>query len=122
MLPYALTSASLRGPLSQSAFFKKKIGMFRQPIHSINAIVLALTLVACGAPAPEADAPETDPADMGASADMSGPATDYEWDSSWPKELPNNWLVGNVVGVAVDSTPANTVATAMLDNFMKANL
>ncbi len=27
----------------------------------------------------------------------------FRFDPSWPKELPNNWLVGNVVGVAVDS-------------------
>ena len=27
----------------------------------------------------------------------------FQWDHTWPKELPNNWLVGNVVGVAVDS-------------------
>jgi DNA-binding beta-propeller fold protein YncE len=27
----------------------------------------------------------------------------FQWDPSWPKELPNNWLVGNVVGVGVDS-------------------
>ena len=90
--------------------------MFRQPILSINAIVLALTLGACGAPAPEADAPEAnapeaDPAGMAETADMSsGPATDYEWDSSWPKELPNNWLVGNVVGVAVDSSDTVWIA------------
>jgi len=27
----------------------------------------------------------------------------FRFDPSWPKELPDNWLVGNVVGVAVDS-------------------
>ena len=30
-------------------------------------------------------------------------APTYQVDPFWPKELPNNWLVGNVVGVAVDS-------------------
>jgi DNA-binding beta-propeller fold protein YncE len=30
-------------------------------------------------------------------------AAAYQVDPFWPKELPNNWLVGNVVGVAVDS-------------------
>jgi DNA-binding beta-propeller fold protein YncE len=30
-------------------------------------------------------------------------APTFQWDPTWPKELPNNWLVGNVVGVAVDS-------------------
>ena len=84
--------------------------MFRQPILSINAIVLALTLGACGAPAPEADAPEanapeTDTAGMAASADMSEPATDYEWDCRGPRSCRTTGLVGNnVVGVAVDSS------------------
>jgi DNA-binding beta-propeller fold protein YncE len=27
----------------------------------------------------------------------------FQYDPTWPKELPNNWLLGNVVGVAVDS-------------------
>ena len=27
----------------------------------------------------------------------------FRFDPTWPKEMPNNWLVGNVVGVAVDS-------------------
>jgi hypothetical protein len=27
----------------------------------------------------------------------------FQFDPSWPKPLPNEWLVGNVVGVAVDS-------------------
>ena len=27
----------------------------------------------------------------------------FQWDHTWPKELPNEWVVGNVVGVAVDS-------------------
>lgn len=27
----------------------------------------------------------------------------FQVDPMWPRELPNNWLVGNVVGVAVDS-------------------
>lgn len=26
----------------------------------------------------------------------------YKVDSSWPKELPNNWILGNIHGVAVD--------------------
>lgn len=31
------------------------------------------------------------------------PVPTFQVDPFWPKELPNNWLVGNVVGVAVDS-------------------
>jgi hypothetical protein len=30
-------------------------------------------------------------------------APTFQVDPFWPKELPNNWVVGNVVGVAVDS-------------------
>ncbi len=31
------------------------------------------------------------------------PIPQFQVDPFWPKELPNNWLVGNVVGVALDS-------------------
>ena len=35
-------------------------------------------------------------------ADGSRNGTDYKVDPDWPRELPNNWLVGQVAGVAVD--------------------
>jgi DNA-binding beta-propeller fold protein YncE len=35
-------------------------------------------------------------------AKLSPPPT-FVFDPTWPKDLPNNWVVGNVVGVAVDS-------------------
>src|SRR5262245_37935426 len=31
------------------------------------------------------------------------PVPTFQVDPFWPKPLPNDWLVGNVVGVAVDS-------------------
>src|SRR5262245_23908275 len=34
-------------------------------------------------------------------AKAAGPS--FQFDPAWPKPLPNNWVVGNVVGVAVDS-------------------
>src|SRR5262245_22273288 len=33
----------------------------------------------------------------------SGSPPTFQFDPTWPKDLPNNWVVGNVVGVAVDS-------------------
>jgi DNA-binding beta-propeller fold protein YncE len=36
-------------------------------------------------------------------AQSGGEAPWYEVDPAWPKPLPNNWLVGAVVGVAIDS-------------------
>src|SRR5579872_4431617 len=35
-------------------------------------------------------------------APMSPPIPQYDVDPSWPKPLPNHWIVGAVVGVAVD--------------------
>ena len=35
-------------------------------------------------------------------APKSTPPT-FQFDPTWPKDLPNNWVVGNVVGVAIDS-------------------
>ena len=76
-----------------------------RPLSLYFVIVLALTLASCGTPAPEGgDAPDPESTDMEGSAAMSGPASEFQWDASWPKALPNNWLVGNVVGVAVDSS------------------
>ena len=44
-------------------------------------------------------------APLGANAaddDGHGRAPKFEVDPSWPKELPNNWLIGQVGGIAVD--------------------
>lgn len=35
-------------------------------------------------------------------ADDRGQAPSFRVDPTWPKELPNNWLVGQVAGIAVD--------------------
>jgi len=30
------------------------------------------------------------------------PVPEYEVDAAWPKRLPNNWIIGQVAGIAVD--------------------
>ncbi|MGH6903957.1 MAG: hypothetical protein ACREIR_14580, partial [Geminicoccaceae bacterium] len=43
-----------------------------------------------------------DAADRDWKDDGHGRAPRFEVDHSWPKELPNNWLIGQVGGIAVD--------------------
>ena len=43
------------------------------------------------------------PSSNGASIQSSNSAPVYEWDPTFPRPLPNNWLLGGVSGVAVDS-------------------
>jgi hypothetical protein len=40
--------------------------------------------------------------DSGEAAEASGPAPAFQVDPFWPKPLPNNWLMGQASGVAVD--------------------
>ena len=76
--------------------------MAHRPQLARAALLIATAAtVACGPGAPvtadvEAGA-NTPDAPMG-----SGP-TAFQLDPMWPKPLPNNWAVGNVVGVAVDA-------------------
>ena len=42
-----------------------------------------------------------------AAAQSNSEAPSFEVDATWPKPLPNRWLVGAVVGVAVEDTLAN---------------
>ncbi len=67
--------------------------------HVGVAILSSLGVAACQpSPAPEA-APE--PAQSLADTQTPGPA--FQVDPFWPQALPDEWLVGNVVGIAVDS-------------------
>lgn len=78
------------------------------------AAALLLILAGCSQEAPPAPAeapPPAEEADAGAAdasaADAAG-TTDtgvprYEVDASWPGELPENWILGQVAGIAVDS-------------------
>ncbi len=78
------------------------------------AAALLLTVAGCSQEAPPAPAealPPAGEADTGAAdasvADAAGtPGTGvprYEVDASWPGELPENWILGQVAGIAVDS-------------------
>ena len=61
---------------------------------------LALTLLIaanCGQPPRPADVTPTS-VESGAT-----PSSNFQVDPYWPRELPDNWLLGNVVGVATDS-------------------
>jgi hypothetical protein len=58
----------------------------------ILVVVMAAAAVSCAAPA---TAPE-------AAAASDGPPA-FEPDPSWPKHLPNQWMLGQVSGVAVDA-------------------
>jgi hypothetical protein len=56
-----------------------------------------LALAGCGSPADQV-APEAD------SASSAGPVVpQFRYDKAWPKPLPNNWKMGQVVGISVDS-------------------
>ena len=67
--------------------------------HVGVALLSSLSVAACQpSPAPEA-APE--PTQSLADTQTPGPA--FQVDPFWPQALPDEWLVGNVVGIAVDS-------------------
>lgn len=60
----------------------------------------AIALLAAGcAGAPETDAAATD---VPSARDATAVPT-FEVDPSWPKELPNLWILGSVTGVFVDA-------------------
>ena len=71
--------------------------------------MLALLAAACGAP--EAPPPAMDAPEETAAA---GPPT-FTYDPSWPRPLPNNWALGDVWGVAVDSDDNPWIAHANSD-------
>ena len=60
--------------------------------------MLALPLLACERP----EAPEA-AADAAATPGEPAAALAFEVDPYWPRPLPDDWLLGNVVGVATDS-------------------
>ena len=57
---------------------------------------LAFTLGACGQ-----QETDTEPASQPQSQ-SSSTAPQYKIDPFWPKPLPNNWIIGQVSGLAVD--------------------
>ena len=54
-------------------------------------------------PSSESGAANTANEEVGANTTNDGSPPTYGVDASWPKELPNNWLLGQVGGIAVDS-------------------
>ena len=74
-------------------------------VYIVVVVLVALGLTGCAngvAPeAAESSAPAVEQSDM---------REGYTVDPFWPKPLPNNWVVGNVVGVAVDSDDNTWIA------------
>ena len=83
-------------------------------VLSIFVFAPAITQAQGGASAPSAAWPQAIPADRQAasspttivmdvtSADKLGGVPQFQVDPFWPKPLPNNWILGQVSGVAVD--------------------
>ncbi len=68
--------------------------MIRHVLRLMGAAMLALPTLLVASTAPD-DATQT------AAAKIPGPA--FKVDPSWPLEMPNNWILGAVTGVFVDS-------------------
>ena len=64
----------------------------------ISGGLLVLSL-ACGTPPPAEESPDS----VTASAPDPGDPDGFVFDPTWPKPLPDNRTLGNVVGVAVDA-------------------
>ena len=64
----------------------------------ISGGLLVLSL-ACGTPPPAEESPDS----VTASAPDPGDPDGFVFDPTWPKPLPDNWTLGNVVGGAVDA-------------------
>jgi DNA-binding beta-propeller fold protein YncE len=60
--------------------------------HVRPALLVAAASLACGAPVPESE----DPA-------AAAGGTRFVVDASWPRPMPDNWIFGQISGVAVDS-------------------
>ena len=69
---------------------------------------LVLTLGACGQQATDTESSASQPQSQSSSstsmdsAQSSSAAPQYRIDPFWPKPLPNNWIIGQVSGLAVD--------------------
>ena len=76
--------------------------MKKQSFSSVLLVILGVS-IACGgdSPAPMTDEMASEPNNTVSTA--VGDGTNFEFDPTWPKPLPNNWTLGNVVGVDVDS-------------------
>ena len=71
----------------------------------MGVLALMLGLVACGQTTAVPDTVEDAEAEATVvDASSSSEASSFQVDPFWPKELPDGWLLGNVVGVATDSS------------------
>ena len=66
-------------------------------------IGLAATAAACGPGLEAAPGAVRGGESAAAGAQGAGDAASFQYDPTWPKPLPDNWTLGNVVGVAVDA-------------------
>jgi hypothetical protein len=74
--------------------------MVRSLLRAVFAAMLFGALLAACGPASE-PAATTAPADADAPAESFAPPT-FMVDPFWPEPLPNNWILGQVAGIAVD--------------------
>ena len=77
----------------------EKLGTLRNRIVAMQSPLPAPPVAT--APRPDA-ASATSPAAAPVSGAVAGGVPQFQVDPFWPKELPNNWIVGQVSGVAVD--------------------
>ena len=70
-------------------------------LYVFVAIVAVVVALGCGQQALEKAAGQQQAAAQASPAPENAAA--FQVDASWPKELPNKWLMGQVIGVAVDS-------------------
>ena len=72
-------------------------------VLSICTGLAAFTVGFGCAPATEPGEATSEEAGAAMETDSDGGSPTYRVDASWPKDLPNNWLLGQVAGIAVDS-------------------
>ncbi|GIT67885.1 MAG: hypothetical protein Ct9H300mP25_13570 [Acidobacteriota bacterium] len=69
-----------------------------------SLVALIAVAVACGGGTEMESMPADEPAADAAPGPTTGDGTPmFEVDPFWPKPMPNNWLLGSTIGVAVDS-------------------
>ncbi len=80
---------------------------FRKWVIAAVLIMFSAGVAACGSgagPAGEADTPEDESAaESGAGAGAPGATPTFEVDPTWPREMPNLWIMGAVTSVFVDA-------------------
>jgi DNA-binding beta-propeller fold protein YncE len=70
-----------------------------QTVSIVGGLVIGIVALGCGQQAVEEAARSA----AGPPPEAPGVGPSYQVDPFWPQELPNDWLLGQVIGVAVDS-------------------